>query len=230
VTVGAANPQVGPLVLELDPAPATAAIAALAPLAALATSAVFAVAAVTKLAAPARTTREFADLGLPAPALLARLVPAVELAIAVALVLRPAIGAVAATAALLAFTGVLVAALRSGRSVSCGCLGALSDGPISNATIARNAGLVVVAVLAGTAPDPGGLLPALPSLEVALSAGSAVTVAAVAAQLALLRHRIGRIWSVELAGEAGRSGPSGPHPSPPPHSPIHNRHLEAPAS
>lgn len=207
---------IGPLVLSVDRA-----LLALAPLAALIGAGVFLLAAGTKLIGPTRTTREFAALGLPLPAVLARLVPVAEVAIAVALLTRPIVGAVAATSALLAFTAVLTAVLRSGRTVSCGCLGAVSDQPVSGITIARNLALVATVLLAAAAPDPAGFRIALPSLAVVLAAGSAALLAALGTQVAVLHDQLGRIWSVELAGESGANRSS---------RPTRNRHQEAPAS
>lgn len=207
---------IGPLVLGVDRF-----LLALAPLAALVGAGVFLAAAATKLIAPARTGREFAGLGLPAPAVLARLVPLAELAIAAALLTSPIAGSIAATTALLAFTAVLLAALRSGRPVSCGCLGALSDRPISGATIGRNLALIATVLLAASAPDPAGLRIALPGLAVVLVAGSTALLVVLATQVALLHQQLGRIWSVELAGDTGTNRSS---------RPTRNRHLEAPAS
>lgn len=176
-------------------------VAALAPLAALALAAVFTVAAATKLAHPPIARREFAALGLPAPGLLARVVPPVEFVIAVLLLVRPAVGGVLAALVLVAFTAVLAAAVRSGRSVSCGCLGPLSRKPVSVATLVRNLGLIALADLAAVTPTPDGLLPTLPAGEVVLAVGPAVLLAVLATQALAVRAQIGRLWSVELAGE-----------------------------
>ncbi|MEL6981732.1 MAG: MauE/DoxX family redox-associated membrane protein [Actinomycetota bacterium] len=186
-------------------------LVALAPVAGLLLAAVFALAAATKAVDHGATTSEFAALGLPRPALLARIVPPAEVGIAVALVARPAAGALLATLALLAFSAVLIAALRTGRSVSCGCLGALSREPVSVTTLVRNAGFLALAALAATGPTPTGLSVALPSLELGLTTGTALLLALLSHQLLALRAQIGRLWSVELAGEAptrgrGRSG------------------------
>jgi len=192
---------VGPLILAADEA-----LLALAPVAVLVLAAVFAAAAVTKAADRATTADEFAGLGLPAPRLLARAVPPAEIAVALVLVWRPAAGAGLAALALLAFSAVLAAALRSGRAVSCGCLGSLSRRPITPLTLVRNGALLAVAALASTAPAAGGLRPTLPDPELVVSLTLAAMLAAVGGQLLLLRAQIGRIWSVELAGEAATRG------------------------
>lgn len=179
---------------------------ALAPIAGLLLAAVFALAAVTKAVDSTATTAEFTALGLPRPGLLARLVPPAELVIALALVTRPTIGALLATLALAAFSAVLIAALRTGRSVSCGCLGSLSREPISVVTLARNACFGAMAALAATGPTPTGLAVALPSLELGMATGTALVIGLIGYQLSALRAQIGRLWSVELAGEAPTRG------------------------
>lgn len=159
-------------------------------------AAVFAVAAATKISNRQTTVREFTQLGLPAPAMLARIVPAAELIVTAALVLRPRLGAMLATIMLLGFTAVIIATIRSGRTVSCGCLGALSRKPVTVATAARNA---VLLAMAGLASGPRSL--SLPDPEAVMVSLSLLLLASVAIQLLALRQEIGRIWSVELAGE-----------------------------
>lgn len=172
-------------------------------------------AAALKLVRPAAAAGHMADLGLPHPGLLARVVPAAELAAAVALVAAPGWGAAAALALLAAFTVVLVRTVRSGRLVACGCLGALDRGrPVSWRTVARNLALMALAAAAAAVPalrwpaiEPGTVAVA------ALVAGPAVVVALVGAQLAALHQRLGRLWSVQLAGEASRPSLANPLPS-----------------
>lgn len=184
----------------------TDALTALAPLAAVVLGGVFVLAALTKLTDPATTSREFGALGLPRPSLLARVVPPAELVVAGLLVLRPTIGAPIAAVLLLAFSAVLVAALRSGRTVSCGCLGALSREPISVTTLVRNGGLLALAALAAAGRAPSGLRPVLPALDVVLASGLTVLLILLGHQLLALRNQIGRLWSVELAGEGRPMG------------------------
>lgn len=164
-------------------------------------AAVFAVAAVTKLTDRAGTVAEFSQLRIPRPNLLAPLVSLVELITAAALLLQPRAGAILAIGLLGCFTAVIVATIRSGRTVSCGCLGALSRQPVSITTVARNLGFLAMAGLAGsttalTAPDPASIMTSI----------SLLLLAAVGLQLLALRRSIGRLWSVELAGES-RPGP-----------------------
>lgn len=166
-------------------------------LAAVAVAAVFAVAATSKLLAPTRTETEFAALGLPIPTVLARLVPIAELVTVGLLLVVPRLGGPISVLLLTGFTGILLTALRSGRTITCGCLGALSDEPISGWTIARNAALIALGIAASfvetlTRPD----------LAVVLVCGSGLLLLGVATQLAKLRADIGAIWRIELAGEA----------------------------
>lgn len=167
-----------------------------ATVAALSVAAVFALAAVTKIVTPATTVTDFAALGLPAAGSLARLVPVVEAAIAVTLVARPRAGAALAIVALAGFTVVLVAAVTSGRDVSCGCLGPLGRRPVGWGSVARNGALAVLALVAAATPAP--VVPDLPSV-IAVST-LAVLLATVVGVVGLWSE-IGRIWSVALAGE-----------------------------
>lgn len=183
--VGTAEPAGGP-------APGVASIMA----AAMAT--IFVVAAVTKLRSPDTTAAEFTRLRLPAGPVLARVLPPIELATAALILIRPQAGAVVATGLLMAFTAVLIATIRSGLVVSCGCLGSVSRKPVTPATVARN--LVFVAMTAMAASTPSLVIPDLASVMV--SATAAVVIVLVL-QLMTLRQELGRLWSVELAGEAG---------------------------
>ncbi len=157
---------------------------------------VFAVAGGIKLLDPTKTVAEFRQLRLPAPAILARAVPMAELATAFAIVVRPRFGALPATIMLLGFTAVVAATLRSGRTVSCGCLGALSRQPISGATMARNLVLMAMAAMTATVPSLG-----VPDAASLMATFSLLFMAVLATQLFMLRRTIGRLWSVELAGE-----------------------------
>lgn len=169
-------------------------------------AAVFATAGVVKLRSPQQTARSFADLGLPGRRALARPlavgVPLVELAIAAVLVVRPGIGGMIAAVTMVAFTVVVLAVLRSGRSVTCGCLGALDDGPVSTTTVARNLVLVAMAVTAAVTVGSAG--PVRPTAPAALTAVSLMLLGGLGVQVLAVQRTIGRIWSVALAGEAGR--------------------------
>lgn len=108
----------------------------------------FAWAGLAKLVSLAATGESFAELGLIAPVLLARVVPAVELAAAVLLVRWPVVGGAVALFLLVGFTVVLVRALGSGLVVSCACFGATTDREISPLDIARNVGFAILAQFA----------------------------------------------------------------------------------
>lgn len=106
---------------------------------------VLAWAAVLKVANHDSTVEGFALLGLPRPAQAAWLVPVLELAIAVALVLVPGWGGVAAFVMLSGFTTFLITMIRSGVSVPCRCFGASGEAAVSKRDVARNMVLLVVA-------------------------------------------------------------------------------------
>ena len=166
----------------------------LASLSALSLAIVFASAAVLKVVRP--STTEMVELKLPNPRALAVAVPAVELATAGSLVVAPRWGGFAAVALLAAFTGVIVGALRSGRSVSCGCLGSLSRRPLGWSAVVRNGALGLLGL--GAAWSPGPTVPDLASVLTMVGFG---LVAAVAAQLVATGETLGRLWSVQLVGE-----------------------------
>jgi peroxiredoxin len=116
---------------------------------------VFAVAAIAKLRDPAGTRATLARFGVPvrvrhSPT---RALPAVELAIAVALVpaSTAAWGALGAAIALAAFTLVLVRVLARGEDVACNCFGSIGSKPITRQTVLRNAFLLGLAGLVAAA-------------------------------------------------------------------------------
>ncbi len=122
---------------------------------ALIPAAVFATAGVAKLGRAGAVTEGFARLGLGRWARpLAMVVPPVELAVAVGLVGVPAVAAPLAVVLLIAFTVVLVRAVRSPEPVSCGCFGRGDERPVGRVDVARNVAVAVVcaAVAAGGGP------------------------------------------------------------------------------
>lgn len=119
-------------------------------IAALVLAVVFVIAAVAKLADRDGTTDDFGSLGLPEPARWATLVPLLELAVALTLVVLPGWGGVVAFALLAAFTANLAIVLRSGRVAHCACFGGSSTKPVSVRHLLRNAGLLLLALLAAT--------------------------------------------------------------------------------
>jgi uncharacterized membrane protein YphA (DoxX/SURF4 family) len=121
---------------------------------ALALAAVLVVAAAAKLRDPAGTTASFRELGLPAPATLARAVPAVEAAVAVGLVAWPATAAFAALVLLVFFTTFLVSRFVTGEQAPCSCFGSARRDPISAANLVGNGFLLLLALAAMAAPVP----------------------------------------------------------------------------
>jgi hypothetical protein len=195
-------PAVGlPFLADVPAVGLLAELGGLATLMTLALVVVLAGAGLLKIRRPATT--EIAALGLPAPRLLAATVPPVELGVAALLVVRPRWGAMAAVPLLVAFTVVIVRTIRSGRSVSCGCLGGLSSRPVSATALVRNGFLLVLALAAATLP--GLAMPDLVSLSAFVGF---VLIVALASQLLGLWQTTGHLWSVQLAGEPRRRSSS----------------------
>lgn len=149
-------------------------------------AAMFAWAGSAKLRAPRRTARSFRALGVP-PAL-ARVLPVVELALAIALVVAP-ITAVVAIAALAGFSVVLG---RAEIGVRCACFGRGSSEPVSWVQLVRNALLALAAAAAATAA------PVVPSLAGVLTAAGIAAAGGLVLALADLKHRTGTVLAVHL--------------------------------
>jgi uncharacterized membrane protein YphA (DoxX/SURF4 family) len=112
---------------------------------------VFVRAGVAKINRPSATASAFEAMSLPAPRALARAVPVLELALAVALVASPRFGGALALVLIAVFSAVLVRAV--GTDTGCGCFGAAHTHPVSRVDLLRNAvlgGLAFVAVLASS--------------------------------------------------------------------------------
>jgi uncharacterized membrane protein YphA (DoxX/SURF4 family) len=144
---------------------------------ALALAAVLAFAAVAKGRDLDATARSFADLGLPRPTTMARLVPAVEAGTAAVLVLTPVLGGFVALGLLAFFTTFLVTRLLAGEQAPCSCFGSARRDPISPANLVGNGFLILLAVgaLASSGPQvPSladvGLLAAAVAIEIAVHA------------------------------------------------------------
>lgn len=171
--------------------------------AAVVLAAVFAWAGVAKLIRRGATEASFAALRLPAPKPLATVVPAVEVVLAVALVLRPAVAAWAALALVAAFSVVLWVAIHRGIDAPCSCFGTARAAPVSTTEIVRNAMLAGLAVVA-TAAHGSALWPGLREL---------VVVTAVAAlgrgglAVAELRRGRGRMVASAPSATRARKGP-----------------------
>lgn len=159
--------------------------------AALVLAAVLVWAGLAKLARPRTTAAAFAGLGVPG----ARVVPWVELAVAVGLVVRPRFGGLCASALLLVFSGVLVRALRQGLDVGCACFGGSASRPVSWREVVRNVGLLVVAGVASAGR------PTVPGLGEVVLVTTAVALGTVGLAVASVRGELDRIWDNRLAGE-----------------------------
>jgi len=93
----------------------------------------------------AATIGAFRILPRPIVPAAARTIPALEIVIALWVLsgLHVAIASLAAAGLLGIFTGAVAIAVRRGQHNNCGCGGLLGNGPISNALIKRNVGLIV---------------------------------------------------------------------------------------
>ena len=113
-------------------------------------AAVFAVAAVAKFADRDGFRRAVEDFGVPAKlsAVVAIILPVVELGVAIALISTSFAwwGAVGALALLAVFTVVIVVNLARGRHPKCQCFGQLHAAPVGRSTLIRN---LILAAIAG---------------------------------------------------------------------------------
>lgn len=138
----------------------------------------FLVAAAHKLGDAGRfaaTLVEYRLLPARSVPLVARLVPAAEVAVAVALGGRRAAGLLAAAGMLLLYAGAIGINLARGRRhIDCGCAGPATRRPISGWLVARNLALAAAA-LAGLAPVAARQLVWVDALTVA--GGTAVLAA-----------------------------------------------------
>ena len=121
---------------------------------ALVLAAVFVRAGAAKLARPVETAASFAALGVPAPGLLARAVPFVELLVAAALIAEPRAGGLVALLLLVGFSGFLVRAVRAGSQAPCNCFGSVRADPVSSVDVARDLLFGILAATSLAAPGP----------------------------------------------------------------------------
>jgi hypothetical protein len=141
-------------------------------------AAVLAWAAVAKALRRDETATSFAALALPRPETLAVVVPAAEVGVVVALVISPAVGGTLALALLLAFSIVIVRALRAGVTAPCACFGARRGDGLSPWDVLRNGMLMALAAIATAT-----VAPVQPSIA---TFGAVAAIAALAA--IVLRH------------------------------------------
>lgn len=110
--------------------------------------AAFAVAGGSKIAAGPQWPSQARDLG--APSVVVPVLPWLEIVIGALLVVqigRP-VPALVALLLLVAFTALFVTLLRAGHRPACACFGAWSATPIGAGHVARNVGLIALAVVA----------------------------------------------------------------------------------
>ena len=144
-------------------------------------AAVFAIAALAKLTDLGAARRAVAEFGVPerlAPAAGA-LLPAAELAVAVAVIPTPAArgGAAAAAALLAGFMGAISYANRHGRTPDCHCFGQLHSAPAGPTTLARNGALLALAGFVTIAGAGDRVTPALVAATAAVTALAAAVIA-----------------------------------------------------
>lgn len=138
-------------------------------------AAVFVRAGAAKLVRPEQTSAGFELLGVPKPAWAARVVPVVELGLALTLLTAPRVGGIASLIVLGAFTRFLGRALAAGSTAPCNCFGTASADPISLVDVVRNLLLGGLAAAALTATVPRSpALPAILAAAVLVGAGRLV--------------------------------------------------------
>jgi uncharacterized membrane protein YphA (DoxX/SURF4 family) len=136
-------------------------------------AAAFVRAGVAKVVRNDATRAGFAALGVPGPAVAARAVPVVELALAVTLLAAPRAGGGAALLLLGVFTVFLAGAVRRGVTVGCNCFGTARVDPVSGVDLLRNGLLALLAAAALTAARPTAPGPVAAAVAVAVVAAGA---------------------------------------------------------
>ena len=166
---------------------------------------VFAVAGLAKLVDQAGSRQSPVDFGVP-PGLaapLARCLPLIELAVAIAVLPRGTAwwGAVGSLALVLLFVAAIGLNLARGRAPRCRCFGQLTAGPVGRSTIVRNLGLGAVAgfVVWQGRLDPG---PSLVAWIGYLTTAERVTVTFGLAGTGLLIATV--LLLVQILGQQGR--------------------------
>lgn len=165
--------------------------------------AVFFTAAIGKLMDLPGSRRAMQDFGVPvrAAGALGLLLPLVELATAIGLVIRPTatVAAVVALVLLLGFVAGIANALRKGTAPDCHCFGQIQSSPAGRGTLLRNAALAAMAIVIigwGNGPALDTWIGDRTSAElVAIAAG--IVALALAAFALQLRQRLSRT-SAEL--------------------------------
>jgi uncharacterized membrane protein YphA (DoxX/SURF4 family) len=117
-------------------------------LAAIVLGSVFVVAGASKVAAGSAWIAQARQMGATQP--VATVLPGIELVLGALLVtgLLMPLPAIAAIMLLVAFSVAIARQLVDGRHPPCACFGSWSQRPLGEGHLARNAGLIVVAVIA----------------------------------------------------------------------------------
>lgn len=181
-------------------------------------AAVFLIAAIGKLLDVAGSRRALQEFGVPdrATRFGGVALPVAELAVGVALLIRPAArwGGAVALLLLLAFVGGVTRAMSRGQAPDCHCFGQIHSEPAGPATLIRNAVLATAAtlvVVAGPGPSLNGGLSSLRGAQVALVAVSvlAAMLAVAVAQLWGDRRRLRRELDAAISAKAPPGLPRG---------------------
>ena len=191
-------------------------------------AAVFLIAAVGKLLDPSGTRRGLEEFGVPRRFVgaVALLLPAAELATAIALVLAPSArwGAIGALVLLCTFAIAVVRVMSQGRAPDCHCFGQLHSEPAGAGTLIRNLALALVAVLV-IAQGPG------PALDEALEGldGAQIALVATAVLAVVLAVAVAQLWGERqrLARELAAATAAGALPGLPPGTPAPGFALDA---
>ncbi len=181
-------------------------------------AAVFLVAAVGKVLDPPGSRRALQEFGVPLRFVSAGavLLPAAEVAAAVALLVAPSArwGALLALLLLVMFAAAVARAMANGQAPDCHCFGQLHSEPAGRSTLIRNGLLAIPAVIViawGPGPSLTAALGALHGAQIGLVVTSvlAAVLALVAAQLWSERQRMGRELRAEIAAKAPPGLPPG---------------------
>lgn len=168
----------------------------LAYLAALTLAIAFAYSATAKARDRQPTKRAIQAAGLPASGGITVVVTAAELAIAITLVLRPAIGGALALGLLTLFTLFIVYLLARRIDVSCGCFGANATNSVSEVDLVRNGVLLALSIVATGVARPTGF-----AIEELIAATTAVAIVALVLTAVATRRELGQFFDNRLPGE-----------------------------
>jgi hypothetical protein len=153
----------------------------------------FIFAAAAKLRSRASTRAAVA--GFELPTLIAPLLAPVELVTALLLLLKPQVGGSIAAFLLVAFTAVVVRALRRGVAVRCGCFGGTDQRPVGPDTVARNVMLLAFVLI----PTLGGGPLRRPTLPALLTLGALGAIALMLVALVRVRSELGTLFGQSLS-------------------------------